>query len=162
MYKEKQKFKKESHLQCFIVTTDSELIPVLLDERVSVAPQQPLPVLSVSHFLPRSTVSGRLPTNQPSALLQHIPSCLLFPANYSTRAASERDTLAFSLDSALFLYQALVSSEGKRRVWAGSSLNHNKASIPHRGHCNWLMDKKLLTLSSQHPAVTQNKCATGT
>lgn len=52
----------------------------LLGRRVSIAPQQPLPVLSVSHFLPRNTVRGRT-ANPPSAALQYSPSCLSSQAN---------------------------------------------------------------------------------
>lgn len=79
----------------------------LLDKRVSRAPREPFPALSVT--LPASHSRGRS-ANPPSAALQHSPSCLLFTANYSSRAELKEETLAslpssHSANSAVSLYQ---------------------------------------------------------
>lgn len=79
----------------------------LLDKRVSRAPQEPFPALSVT--LPASHSRGRS-ANPPSAALQHSPFCLLFTANYSSRTELKEETLAslpssHSANSAVSLYQ---------------------------------------------------------
>ena len=123
----------------------------LLDRRVSIAPQQPLPVLSVSHFLPRNIVRGRT-ANPPSAALQYSPSCLLSPANYSTRAVTWRDTLAFSaLSLSCIFFPPSPACSERKNVWElVLQLTREKHQCSHRSQCVWLMhqDKNAQTVKS--------------
>ncbi len=128
----------------------------LLDERVSIAPQQPLPVLSVSHFLPRKIQSAAV--CQPAIGCTSILS-LLSPPSQPTTALELclKETPWLSpLCSAGFLYQAPV--RGKNVSELALRLTIKKASVPHRGHCNRLMhQEKMLTLLNQHLAFTKKQ-----
>lgn len=102
--------------------TESELIPGLkaAGRRVSIAPQQPLPVLSVSHFLPHNTVKGGLPTHH----RLHFNTLPLVSSSQPTTAPelSLKETPWLSpVDSAVFPHQW-----GEKCVWAGASVNHKK------------------------------------
>lgn len=117
---------KESHALCFIAwkwrTASIELrvnwsqALKLLDERVSIAPQQTLPVLSASDFLPRNTVSGGLPSHH-RLHFNTLPLASSFQPTAAPELRLKETPWLSPLCSAVFLYQAPVWGEKTCLSW---------------------------------------------
>lgn len=126
----------------------------LLDERVSIAPQQPLPVLSMSHFLPRKT--------QAAAVCQPTIGCTSILSLFSPlssqrqrRSCVLKMTPWLSPPCAQLVFFARLQWGEKR---AGTSVKHKKRSI--YSHCSWLMreEKKSHTVQSTPSLHTKQMC----
>lgn len=96
-----------------------------LDIKVGIAPQQTLPVLSVSNFLLHHTVRGGLPSHR-QLHFNTLPHVSAFHPTTATEQRLKETPWLILMYSAVFLYQNRVSSEGKKHVWVVTSVNHIK------------------------------------